>query len=133
MRISQITFGNKIETRQDGNIKYKKEFSDNGHLLSAQEWLLPQNRPLKIERFNQNGDLLEIQEFSYFPNKTVEHYKNKYQEYTRTISEEIKNGFKHITENFISKTSPKSNYTNETIKELSGKLVQIIANGKQLL
>lgn len=133
MKIDIVSFGNKFENTQNGDVKYSKEYSDDGQLLSKKAWQTSTNKPLKIERYDSNGDVFEIQEFSYSHNKTVEHYKNNNQEYTRTITKEINDGVNHIKEVFISKTTPKNNYITETLRDMAGKMVQIIHNGKPLL
>lgn len=131
--LANITFGNLIESGQINNIKYTKEYSDNKKLLKYTEQGLKTDKFLKVEKFDNNGNQIEIQEFKYLPNKTIEHYKNKSQEYTRTITKEIKEALIHITEIFESKTSPANNYIHESIRDLEGKILKLFTNGKQIL
>ena len=131
--LANITFGNLIESGQINNIKYTKEYSDNKKLLKYTEQDLKTDKFLKVEKFDNNGNQIEIQEFKYLPNKTIEHYKNKSQEYTRTITKEIKEALIHITEIFESKTSPANNYIHESIRDLEGKILKFFTNGKQIL
>ena len=136
MKISSInntTFGNRIETGQTSTIKYSKEFSDENKLLKYIEKDAKTDKFLKVETFDNIGNRVEIQEYKYLPNKTIEHYKNKSQEYTRTITKEIKDSLTHVTEVFESKTTPANNYIHETIRDLEGKILKLFANGKRIL
>lgn len=131
--INNTTFGNLIESGQTNNIKFTKEYSDNKNLLKYIEQDLKTDKFLKVENFDNDGNRVSIQEFQYLPNKTIEHYKNKSQEYTRTITKEIKEALIYITEVFESKTSPANNYIHESIRDLEGKILKLFANGKQIL
>ena len=88
---------------------------------------------LKVQHFDVEGNLLDTQEYTYLPNKMVEYYKNKSQEYTRTITDKMKEGVHCIKEIFCSVTSPNCNYTRETIKDATGKILNIYQDGKKLL
>ncbi len=136
MKISSINntiFGNRIETGQTDTIKYSKEFSDDNKLLKYIEKDMKTDKFLKVETFDNIGNRVEIQEYKYLPNKTIEHYKNKSQEYTRTITKEIKDSLSHVTEVFESKTSPANNYNHESIRDLEGRILKLFANGKRIL
>ena len=63
----------------------------------------------------------------------VEMYKDNSQQYTRKVNYKIINGLQHRTEEYISKTSPDSNYIQEFVKDVSGKLIKVISNGKVIL
>lgn len=131
--INNTTFGNRIETGQTDSITYSKEFSDDNKLLKYIEKDTKTDKFLKVETFDNCGNRVAIQEYTYLPNKMIEHYKNKSQEYTRTITKEINDSLYHITEVFESKTKPANNYINETIRNLEGKIVKMFANGKRIL
>lgn len=131
--INNTTFGNRIETGQTDTIKYSKEFSDDNKLLKYIEKDMKTDKFLKVETFDNIGNRVEIQEYKYLPNKTIEHYKNKSQEYTRTITKEIKDSLSHVTEVFESKTSPANNYNHESIRDLEGRILKLFANGKRIL
>ena len=133
MKIDNISFGNRIENYQVGRIKYSREYSDDNILLVNKELDAQTDKFLKVETFDNCGNRVAIQEYTYLPNKMIEHYKNKSQEYTRTITKEIKDSLYHITEVFESKTKPAKNYINETIRNLEGKIVKMFANGKRIL
>lgn len=136
MKISSINntpFGNQIKTGQTGSIKFSKEFSDEGQLVKYIEKDAKTDKFLKVETFDNIGNRIGIQEYKYLPNKTIEHYKNKSQEYTRTITKEIKNSLSHVTEIFESKTNPANNYIHETVRDLEGKIIKLFANGKRIL
>ena len=131
--VTNTTFGNLVETGQINNIKFTKEYPDNNKLLKYTEQDLKTDKFLKVEKFDNDGNRISIQEFKYQPNKTIEYYRNKSQEYTRTITKEIKDSLIHITEVFESKTSPANNYIHESIRDLEGKIFKFFANGKQIL
>lgn len=131
--INNTTFGNRIETGQTDTIKYSKEFSNDNKLLKYIEKDAKTDNFLKVETFDNIGTRVEIQEYKYLPNKTIEHYKNKSQEYTRTITKEIKDSLSHVTEVFESKTSPANNYIHESIRDLEGRILKLFANGKRIL
>lgn len=131
--INNTTFGNRIETGQTDTIKYSKVFSDDNRLLKYIEKDAKTDNFLKVETFDNIGNRVEIQEYKYLPNKTIEHYKNKSQEYTRTITKEIKDSLSHVTEVFESKTSPANNYIHESIRDLEGRILKLFANGKRIL
>ena len=131
--INNTTFGNRIETGQTDSITYSKEFSDDNKLLKYIEKDAKTDKFLKVQHFDVEGNLLDTQEYTYLPNKMVEYYKNKSQEYTRTITDKMKEGVHCIKEIFCSVTSPNCNYTRETIKDATGKILNIYQDGKKLL
>ena len=133
MKIDNISFGNRIENYQVGRIKYSREYSDDNILLVNKELDAQTDKFLKVQHFDVEGNLLDTQEYTYLPNKMVEYYKNKSQEYTRTITDKMKEGVHYIKEIFCSVTSPNCNYTRETIKDATGKILNIYQDGKKLL
>ena len=133
MKIDNISFGNRIENYQVGRIKYSREYSDDNILLVNKELDAQTDKFLKVQHFDVEGNLLDTQEYMYLPNKMVEYYKNKSQEYTRTITDKMKEGVHCIKEIFCSVTSPNCNYTRETIKDATGKILNIYQDGKKLL
>lgn len=66
----------------------------------------------------------------YTPDGCIETYKSKTQEYVRVIRTLTDDTFTRHIEIFTSKTSPESNYVNEFVRDLKGKLIKIINNGK---
>ena len=44
----------------------------------------------------------------------------------------VKDSFTHMIETYTSKTSPECNYVNEFVRDITGKLVKIINNGKMI-
>ncbi len=132
MKINSINFGNRTIITRNNNIQSKREYSDNGVLLSNSEIDENSGKYLKVEHFDNNGNPLDVQKFTYAPNKTTEYYKSKTQEYTRVITKENKDSFEHRKIVYTSKTSPDSNYIQETIRNIKGKLVAFIVNGKKL-
>ena len=133
MKANNITFGNRIENGSTGKIGYTKEYSNNNHLLTSKEWDLKTNKILNVKHYDYSGQLLDIQEFTYSDNRIQEHYKSKSQEYIRTITKEIKNSFLYIKEVFTSKTNAKCNYEMLSIKDFSGKIINLFQNGQKIL
>ena len=56
--------------------------------------------------------------------------RKRIREAIKTIA---KDSFTHHIEIFTSKTSPESNYINEFVRDMKGKLVKVINNGKVLI
>ena len=133
MKISCINFGNRIENGQENGVRYSREYNDSGKLISNQEWEAESDRFLKSEHFDELGNLKESHKFSYSPNTIIERYKNKFQEYTRTITEKIKGERKYIKEIYNSKTRPENNYVRLSVRDLADNIVGLFVNGKQLL
>ncbi len=133
MKVDYINFGSRIITGQENGIRYSREYSDSGLLVSNNEWEANSDRFVKSEHFDELGNIVESHKFSYSPNLIIERYKNKFQEYTRTITEEIKGERKYIKEIYNSKTRPANNYVMVSVRDLANKTVALFMNGQKLL
>ena len=74
--------------------------------------------------------VFESGDFEYLPNKTIEPVSG-IQNYKRTITKEIKDSLIHITEEYLSTSAPSQNYLYKIIKNLEGKIISWISNGKK--
>ena len=74
--INNTTFGNRIETGQTDAITYSKEFSDDNKLLKYIEKDAKTDKFLKVETFDNCGNRVAIQEYTYLPNKMIEDRKS---------------------------------------------------------
>lgn len=129
--IQNITFGNKIETSEKDNHLYIKEYNEQGKLISYKEKDIPNDRFILAEKYDNSGKLIERQKFQYLKNKIVETVTGTIN-YQRTITEEIKDSLIHRTEEYISENSSK-NYIYKIIKNLDGKIISWINNGKKII
>lgn len=133
MKINCVSFGNRIENGQENGIRYSREYNDSGMLISNNEWEANSDRFLKSEHFDEHGNINESHKFSYLPDTTVERYKDKFQEYTRTITEEIRGERKYIKEVYNSRTRSANNYVRISVRDLANNIVGLFVNGKKLL
>ena len=129
--ISNITFGNKIETLKENNYLYIKEYNEQGNLISYKEKDIQNDRFILSEKYDNSGKLIERQQFQYLKNKIIETVTGMIN-YQRTITEEIKDYLIHRTEEYISEDSSK-NYIYKIIKKLDGKIISWINNGKKII
>ncbi len=88
---------------------------------------------MKAENFDKDGLWLDSQEFEYLANKEIENFNSKTMKYKRTITKEIIDSNLHYKELYESVTSPSNNYLYEIIKDLKGKTLSFICNGKKIL
>lgn len=126
---NQITFVNKTKTYNEGGIKTHEIFDDNNILIKRIQYD-SFDRAIDTKTFNVSGEITDHMHKEYFENGYVETFKNATQEYTRKAYTIIKDTLTHRVEEYISKTSPENNYINEFVRDLSGKLIRIINNGK---
>lgn len=127
--INFITFKGHDKTYYAGENKIVKCFSDNNKLLSCNEYD-KFDRHVHTTWFDESGNCSGFMHKKYLDDGYIETCKTRTQEYTRTIRNFIENGFKHQTEEYVSKTKPEANYFNESIRDTFGKLVKIISNKK---
>ncbi|MBD5401997.1 hypothetical protein HDR58_04235 [bacterium] len=116
----------------DGDNKIVETFNNNNQLTSRSIYDKLE-RHIHTDWFDKSGTKNGFMNIEYTQDGYIETCKTPTQEYTRTIKKFIKDSYIHQTEEYLSKTSPKSNYLNESIKNLSGKLVELISNGKTIL
>lgn len=131
IQISNIAFGNKIDTTEKDNYLYIKEYNEQGNLISYKKKDIPNDRFVLAERYDNSGKLLERQQFQYLKNKIIETVTGMIN-YQRTITTEIKNSLIHTTEEYISENSSK-NYVYKIIKNLDGKIISWINNGQKII
>lgn len=129
---NNISFGNKTITTQNKNLVYTKEFNDNGNLISYTEKDILNDRFILSEKYDETGKIITSQHFEYLPNKTIETVSG-IQNYKRTITKEIKDSLIHITEEYLSTSAPSQNYLYKIIKNLEGKIISWISNGKKII
>ncbi len=80
--------------------------------------------------YNANREIIGYQHKEYTDNGCIETYKNQFQQYRRITKTELKDSNTHYIEEFISVTSPEKNYINEFVRDIAGKLIKVINNGK---
>ena len=135
MRInaSYINFSSTTRTYYRGNISIEEILNDNDIMTKYSEYDTVNKRPLLTNTYSDIGEILSEQKFDYFENGFTENYKSQTQEYTRTVTNQIKENLKHRIEKYVSKTNPSQNYIHETIHDFSNKLLQFLCNGKKIL
>lgn len=132
IQFNNISFSEKVKIYKKDDNKVIEHYDENNHLIKS--FVLDKyKRDIDSKHFDKDGNVIFHMHKEYSPNGMVETFKDKYQEYTRTIHIEIIDSMMHRIEEFCSKTSPKSNYVNEFIHDVSGKLVKIINNGKEII
>ena len=126
----KVSLLNKICFRQKLDNKYSMIITDEGNIKRLT--YDSSNRCIDTKVFDKNGTLIESMHKDFYGENFIEIFKNNFQEYTRRVSIIIKNNLKIRSEEFISKTSPSSNYINEYIYDLKNNLLEIINNGKSI-
>lgn len=127
-----IRFCSTEKISYNGENKIVETFRDNNQLACRSEYD-KLGRDIHTNWFDISGNDAGFMHKKYLNDGYIETCKTPTQEYTRTTKKFIKDSFIHYTEEYISKTNPQANYFNEIIRSLSGKLVQIISNGKTIL
>lgn len=130
--MNNISFGNRTVTTQNNNHLYTKEYNDEGILVAYTEKDTLNDRFILSERYDSSGKVIERQHFEYLPNKTIETVSGS-QNYTRTITKEIKDSLLHLTEEYLSLSDPSKNYLYKIIKNLEGKIISWTSNGKKII
>ena len=136
MKISAdyTNFGNTIKTHQTGNTLIKEEFNDNNVRILYEERDVKNDRFIRQNRWNDEGEQIQNWWIEYQKHKKIEHFEAKGKEnYIRTMIERIVDGFKIRTESYISKTNPKNNYLHVITKDAKDKMISFICNGKKVL
>ena len=124
-----LSFGNKNIHCFDKNHNVKETFDDNHNLIRVTRYD-EKGRDIDTFEYNDKKEITAHQHKEYTSYGLIETYKSEHQEYRRIIKNEKRGSFVYHIEEFISQTSPKNNYVNEFIRDLTGKLVKIINNGK---
>ncbi len=129
INFSSVSFGNKNINSSEETQKIAETFDDKHNLVRLTKYD-KQGRDVDTFEYNEKKEITSHQHKKYTQNGLIETYKSKNQEYTRIIKKETRGSYIYHIEEFISKTSPQSNYINEFVRDLAGKLVKIINNGK---
>ncbi len=87
---------------------------------------------IETKEFDENHNIIGRIHKKYTQDGCIETYDGVKQQYIREIKHFIKDSLTHYVEKYTSKTSPEKNYINEYIRDLNGKLVKIIINGKTI-
>lgn len=116
---------------QIGNHSFEDVFDDNDVLIKRSE-LDEKNRLVETVWFDEKGNMKELLHKDYYVKNNekgyIETYASTHQEYIRKVYEKTEDGFRHVVDDFKSKTG--KSYINDFVHDLSGKLVKIISNGK---
>lgn len=133
MRINPISinFYGYSQKYKIGNNSLEDIFDDNDVLIKRYE-LDDKNRLVETVLFDELGNVEEFLHKDYFEKENekgfIETYVGPHQEYIRKSYEKTENGFRHVIDDFKSKTG--KSYINDFVHDMSGKLVKIISNGK---
>ena len=127
-----ITFKSRSKIFYNGENKITEYYNDNNTLIKTFE-IDKNERFVDAKEYGKTGEIISHMHKKYENEKITETYKDQSQEYKRIIKFAKKDEFTHITEEYISKTSPKSNYIHEFIRDSANKLVRMICNGKVVI
>lgn len=127
-----VSFGNRSIRFPDNTHSIMETYDDTNHLIRRIKYD-KQCRDVDSQEFNKEKKVISHLHKEYTADGCVETYKSKSQEYVRVIKTIAKDSFTHHIEIFTSKTSPESNYINEFVRDMKGKLVKVINNGKVLI
>ena len=131
---NSVCFGNYTKTVKQNNILIKEEFNDDDIKILHEEFDVENDRFLRQDKWDNKGNPIQQWRFDYFENKKVEHFNTANEEsYVRTITDTVLDNKRIHKEEYISKTTPDNNYIHETIKDLNGKLLSFLCNGKKIL
>ena len=128
VQFNSIMFKSKTKTFNNGDNKITEYYNDNNVLTKTLE-TDKFERFVDAKEYSETGDIISHMHKIYENEKETEIYKDNFQEYTRIIRYVKKGEFTHRIEEYISKTSPESNYVHEFIRDCTNKLVKMICNG----
>ena len=136
IQFNLINFTASQKTIKNGQNTIVKFYDDNNFLTKTviyDEF----NRDIDSKTYNISGNIKEHLHKEYYEKESekgfIEIFKNDFQEYTRKSYTKYENNFRHVVDDFKSKTSPNKNYINEFVYDLKNNLVKIINNGKETL
>lgn len=127
--LNSVSFGNRDISFHDKTHNILETYDDNEHLIRRTKYD-KQFRDVDCQVFDKERKVIGHLHKEYTPDGCIETYKSKTQEYVRVIRTLTDDTFTRHIEIFTSKTSPESNYVNEFVRDLKGKLIKIINNGK---
>lgn len=133
MRISTVSIiFREVQKKYSIGENTVKYVYDDDNILVRREEDDVSGRNTDTKWYDKEGNVKEVMHKDYFKTTDeegfVETFKSKTQEYTRKAYTKFENGFKHVIDDFNSKTG--ESYYNDFIHDLSGKLLKIINNGK---
>lgn len=127
--LNTVSFGVKKIKYHNDTHNIMEIFDVNNRLKSRTEYD-KLCRDLDSKEFDENRKIVAHLHKEYTSDGCTETFKSESQEYTRETKTFIKDKFTHYVEKFTSKTSPKSSYINEFVRDAAGKLIKVICNGK---
>ena len=140
MKISNIcnsytSFGKHTETYKHNGHTINVDYDNSGSVIKTTEYD-SFNRFVEGIAFDEQYNISGYHRKDYKNDGTskevVEYYKDKEQEYTRTMRWENNGNQKCYTEKFNSLSAPENNYTIQSIYDKSGLTKEIISNGKPI-
>ena len=130
---STVCFGEKTNIYKIGSNTVTEVFDNCNNIIKRIEYD-EFNRDVDSKWFNSAGKLQEHLHKDYYKKENeegcIETFKNLYQEYTRKSYTKIENGFKHVVDDFRSKTG--KSYINDFVHDMCGNLIKIINNGQEI-
>jgi len=146
-QFKNISFGNYVKNSIKDDFFVESEYNDDNVLLKELFFNDDKNRKirrnieydtnigkaLKVENFDINARLLDIQEFEYSEGKVVEKFNSQAIQYIRTITNNIQDSIQYFMEKYESTSAPSNNYINEITRDLNGKMLTFLCNGKKVL
>ena len=128
-----LNFRNRTEITQKDGIKYTDEINDNNIVIKHTEYDYENDRFIRCDKFDDDGNPVENWWFEYFENGQKEFFNSKDEVYTRTRTDEQVGDLQVRTEKYESKFRPENNYIYEIVRDWSGKMLSFICNGKDLM
>lgn len=129
INLDSATFGNRNIRYHDKTHNIMETYDERNNLIKRVKYD-KQCKDVDCIEFDDKKQIISHQHKKYTNNGCIETYKSKSQEYIREIKIIVKDSFTHHFETYTSKTSPQNNYVNEFIRDIEGKLVKMINNGK---
>lgn len=127
--INFVTFKDYNKTYYNGENKVVESYNDNNKLTNRVTYD-KFDRVVLANWFDEWGNDNGFMQKEYVTDGFIETCKTPTQEYKRICRNFIKDGFQYYTEKYLSKNRPENNYYNESIRNMFGKLVKMISNGK---
>ena len=128
-----VKFCSSEKTYTKDNHQITEHISDNG-ILTRRIELDEFGRDVDVKWFDLQGNVASNMHKDYCETANekglIETFKSSFQEYTRKHYTKYEAGFKHVIDDYKSKTAPEKNYINEFIYDMQNKLVKLISNGK---
>ena len=135
IKFCQIRFGDTKKIHYAQNHKIEERFDDNGILDRRIEYDAL-GRDIDSKQFDNKGNIISHLHKDYYEKDSekgyIETYKDTNQEYTRKTYTKFEDSIKRNVDEYTSKSNPKASYINEFIYDLSGKLLRILNNKKEI-